>query len=101
MFFSFCFVSLVGIPVGIKRSALGLKICAIKIYKLIIRKKKKHDKIVLLVETKSNSIRALISKALTNLYISHDNQLASVINALGEYDDMKEEIKNLKISTVY
>ena len=101
MFFSFCFVSLVGIPIGIKRSALGLKTCAIKTYKLIIRKKKKHDKIVLLVETKSNSIRALISKALTNLYISHDNQLASVINALGEYDDMKEEIKNLKISTVY
>ena len=101
MFFSFCFVSLVGIPIGIKRSALGLKICAIKTYKLIIRKKKKHDKIVLLVETKSNSIRALISKALTNLYISHDNQLASVINALGEYDDMKEEIKNLKVSTVY
>ena len=101
MFFSFCFVSLVGIPIGIKRSALGLKICTIKTYKLIIRKKKKHDKIVLLVEIKSNSIRALISKALTNLYISHDNQLASVINALGEYDDMKEEIKNLKISTVY
>ena len=101
MFFSFCFVSLVGISIGIKRSALGLNICAIKIYKLIIRKKKKHDKIVLVVETKSNSIRALISKALTNLYISHDSQLAAVINALGEYDDMKEEIKNLKISTVY
>ena len=45
------FSSLIGIPVGITSSAIGLKICAItagnKKYKLIIKKKKnKHDKIV-------------------------------------------------------
>ena len=45
------FASLVGIPIGITSSAIGLKICAItagiKKYKLIIKKKKKkHDKIV-------------------------------------------------------
>ena len=45
------FASLVGIPIGITSSAIGLKICAItagiKKYKSIIKKKKKkHDKIV-------------------------------------------------------
>ena len=47
------FASLIGIPIGITSSAIGLKICAItagiKKYKSIIKKKKKkHDKIVLL-----------------------------------------------------
>ena len=49
----FPFASLVAIPIGIRSSAIGLKICAvtagIKKYKSIIKKKKKnHDKIVLL-----------------------------------------------------
>ena len=53
--------SLVGIPVGIARSAVRLKICAItagiKNYKSIIRKKrKKHDKIVLLQKAKLDTI---------------------------------------------
>ena len=43
------FASLVGIPIGITSSAIGLKICAItagiKTYKSIIKKKKKnHEK---------------------------------------------------------
>ena len=47
------FASLLGIPIKITSSAIGLKICAItagiKKYKSIIKKKKKkHDKIVLL-----------------------------------------------------
>ena len=45
------FASLIGIIIGIMCSVIGLKICAItagiKLYKLIIKKKKKkHDKIV-------------------------------------------------------
>ena len=61
-------------------SAIGLKICAItagiKQYKSIIKeKKKKHEKIVLLAETKLNSIEVLISKALINLYINHDESV--------------------------
>ena len=44
------FASLVGIPVSITSSAVGLKICVLtaKIY----MKKKKHDKILLLAKTK-------------------------------------------------
>ena len=54
----FTFASLLGIPIGIMTSAIGLKICAInagiKKYKSII-KKKKHDKIVLLAKSKLNN----------------------------------------------
>ena len=51
------FVSLVGFPIGITSSAVGLKICGItpgiKKYKSIIKKKrKKHQKIRLLAKTK-------------------------------------------------
>ena len=50
------FASLVGIPIGITSSATGLKICVItagiKKYKSITKKKKKkHDKIVLLAKS--------------------------------------------------
>ena len=63
------FASLVGIPIGITSSAIGLKIfvitAAIKKYKLIIKKKKKKpDKIVLLAKSNLNRIEFLISKAL-------------------------------------
>ena len=94
------FAALFGIPTGIRSSAIGLKICAIaeeiKKYKLIIKKKKKrkHDKIVLLVKSKLNSIEVSISKALIESNISHDEFV--LINMLKEYDDMKEEIKNSK-----
>ena len=94
------FAALLGIPTGIRSSAIGLKICAIaeeiKKYKLIIKKKKKrkHDKIVLLVKSKLNSIEVSISKALIESNISHDEFV--LINMLKEYDDMKKEIKNSK-----
>ena len=71
------FACLVGIPIEITSSVTGLKICAIiagiKRYKSIVEKKKKHDKIVLLVKSKLNSIEVLISKSLIDLDISHDD----------------------------
>ena len=71
------FTSLVGVPVGITSSAIGIKTRAItagiKKYKSNIRKKKKkHDKIVLLGKTKLYTIEVLISKALIDSYVSHD-----------------------------
>ena len=92
------FASLLCFPVGIKSSAVGIKICpiiaGIKNYKSIIKKeKKKHDKIALLGKDRLNNIEVLISKALIDSYISHD-EFVSVNNALIEYNEMKEEIKN-------
>ena len=62
---------------------------------IIKKKEKKNDKIVLLAKTKSISIEVLISKALINSNISHDEYVL-INDALKEYDDMKGEIKNLK-----
>ena len=73
-------------------------IAGIKKYKSIIKKKKKrHDKIVLLRKDKLNTIEVLISKALIDSYISHD-EFVSVNNVLKEYNKMKEEIKNPETS---
>ena len=99
------FAPLVAIPLGITTSTVGIKICAItagiKKYKSIIKKKKmKHDKIVLLEKDKLNSIEVLISKALINSYVSHD-EFVSVNNVLREYYEMKEEIKNPETSFEY
>ena len=63
------FASLIVIPLGITISAIGLNICAItagirRHQTIIKKKKKKHDKIVLLVKSKLNSIEILISKSL-------------------------------------
>ena len=92
------FASLVGIPIGITSSATGLKICVItagiKKYKSIIKKKKKkHDKIVLLAKSKLNSIEVLISKALIDSNISHD-EFVLINNVLKKFYDMNEEVKS-------
>ena len=92
------FASLAGIPIGITRSGIGLKICAItagiKKYKSIIKKKKKeHDKIVLLA--KSNQHR--ISKTLIDLVNSHD-EVALRNNILKQYNEMKKEIQIRRLS---
>ena len=50
----------------------------------------------MLVSSKLNSIEVLISKALIDSNISHD-EFVLISNVLKEYDDMQEEMKNLKI----
>ena len=81
------FGSLVGIPVGITSSAIGLKICVIiagiKKYKSIIKKKKKHDKILSLARSILNNVE-VISKALTDSNISHD-EFVSMNNVTKEF----------------
>ena len=66
------FASLVAIPVGITSSAVGIKICAImagiKKCKSIIKKKKKHYKIVFLGNDKLYTIEVLISNFMMNLF---------------------------------
>ena len=90
------FASLVGIPTRIASSTIWLKVCkisaGIKKYKsTIMKKRKKHDKIVLLTKSKLNSVEVLISKALIDSNISHDEFV--LINVLKEFH-MNKEIKN-------
>ena len=85
-----------GIPLGITSSAVGLKICAattgIKKKKSIIRKKeKKHGKIVLLANTKWNTLEVIIPILLIKTFISHD-EFVLVNNVLKEYVWYKRKI---------
>ena len=45
--------------------------------------------------SKTNDIKVLISKALTDSYISYD-KFVLVNKVLKAYDDLKEKVKNLK-----
>ena len=54
----------------------------------------------MLGKDKLNTIEVLISKALIDLYISHD-KFVSVNNVLREYNEIKEEIRNPKTSLEY
>ena len=70
------FVFLLGIPIVNTNSVIRLKLFAktteTKKHKSIIgKKKKKHDKIVLLAKSKSNSIQVIISKALIDSNTIH------------------------------
>ena len=92
-------------PIEITSSAIGLNNCAItagikKFKSMIKKKKRKHDKIVLLAKSKLNSIEVLISKTLINPVISH-NEFVLINNVLKltECNEMKEERKNLKTSS--
>ena len=85
------FASLVATHVSITSSDAGIKICeiiaGIKKYKPIIKKekKKKHNQIVLLAKSKLNVIKALISQALIDSFITHGVQFVLINNALFIY----------------
>ena len=90
---------MIGIPIGIKSSAIGLNICAItrgiKNHKSIIKKRKeKHNSIVLLAKSKLNKIEVLISKILIDSVISHGKFLL-INKVLKEYNEVKQEMKYL------
>ena len=57
-----------------------------------IKKKKNHDKILLLGKSQLNRIKVLISKALIDLNICHE-EFNLINNMLKEFCHMKEEIK--------
>ena len=61
-------------------------------YKSIIKKKEKHDKVVLLAKSKLNNIEALISKAFIGSVKSYD-EFGLINNVLEKFYDMKVEIK--------
>ena len=100
MYFNLCFCFFDWCPIGITISAIKLKACTItteiKKDKSIIKKtKKEHDKRVSLTKSKLESIEVSISKALFDSDIS-PGKFVLINNVLKEYNEMKEEIKNLK-----
>ena len=93
----YAFACLLGIPMGITSSAIGLIICTITVgiekYKSTVKKiKKKHDKIVLLAKSKWNSIEILISTALIDSNVSHD-EFILINNVLKNMTKWKKKSK--------
>ena len=88
------FTSIVGSPVGIARASLTLFFSlttgiAKKLLNITRNKKKKHDKIIMLAKSKLSSIETLVSQALTDMKISHE-EFITILKEKNRYQKMKD-----------
>ena len=94
------FSSVIGAPAGIASASLSLVFSLttgiIKLFlKITRKKKKKHNKIVMLARGKLNSTEALIFQALIGLGINHE-EYKSFNNEEKNYRILKENIRMMK-----
>ena len=92
------YATLLGLPVGIAGSSLTLIFTVgVGINKSLLRvtkkRKKKHNKIIVLGKSKLNVIDTLLSGALNDSKISHE-EFANVITEKNIYENIKENIKD-------
>ena len=91
------FTSVADAPVGIASASFTL-IFSLKcgIIKTLLgttrNKKKKYDKILMLVKSKLNSIETLISQALIDMEISHE-EFVIILKEKDKYEKMKENLR--------
>ena len=95
------YTSVVGTPEGIAGSSLTLIFTigtgiSKSLLKLTKKRKKKHNKIVLLAKNKLNMIDTLLSSALNDSEISH-KEFTDIINEANIYENIKENINKLTI----
>ena len=64
-----------------------------KILNITRNKKKKYDKILMLAKSKLNSIETLISQALIDLHISHE-EFVTILNEKDKYEKMKDNLRS-------
>ena len=62
--------------------------------KLTKRRKKKHNKIIVLAKNKLNTIDTLLSSALNDSEISHE-EFSNIVTEANIYENIKENIKEL------
>ena len=90
--------TIVGIPVGITGASLTL-IFTISIginkslLKVTKKRKKKHNKIITLAKSKLNTIETLLSSALNDSKVSHE-EFPNIITKKNIYENIKENIKD-------
>ena len=95
------FTSVTGAPVGIESASFTLSFSlTTRIVKKLLniirkkkKKKKKHDKILMLSKSKVNSIDTLISQALIDMDISHE-EFSTTLKEKDRYEMMKDNLKN-------
>ena len=93
------YASVVGTTAGIAGSPLtliftigtGISKSLLKVTK---KRKKKHNKIIALAKNKLNTIDTLLSSALNDSEISHE-ELSNIITEANIYENIKENIKEL------
>ena len=92
------FTSVVGAPVGIASESFTLIFYLTTgiVKKLIVitkNKKKKHNKILMLDKSKLNSIETLISQALIDIEISHEEFIA-IFKEKDIYEKLKDSLRS-------
>ena len=91
------FISIIGVPAGIASASFTLILSVtagiIKLLSTTIKKKKKHDQIVMLTKSKYSSIEALISQALNDIDISHE-EFITTLKEKDRYEKMKGNVRN-------
>ena len=95
------YASIVGALAGIEGSSLtliftkgtGISKSLLNVTK---KRKKKHNKIIVLAKNKLNMIDTLLSSALNDSEISHE-EFTNIINEANIYENIKENIKELTI----
>ena len=92
------YATVLGLPVGIAGSSLTL-IFTIStginksLLKVTEKRKKKHNKIIALAKSKLNTIDTLLSSALNDFKISHE-EFTNIITEKNIYENIKENIKD-------
>ena len=94
------FTSIIGAPAGIASASFSLIFSLTtgiikKLLKIARNKKKKHNKIFVLLRSKLNSIDKLVSQAFVDLEISHE-EFKTIINEEENYRRLKEVIRMMK-----
>ena len=92
------YASVVGTPAGIAGSSLTLIFTigtgtSKSLLKVTKKRKKKHNKIITLAKSKLSDIETLLSSALNDSKISHE-EFTSIITEKNIYENIKENIKN-------
>ena len=92
------FTSIAGAPVGIASASLtlifSLTTGIVKTLLNITRnKKKKHDEILTLAKSKLNTIETLISQALIDMDINHE-ELVTILKEKDKYEKMKDKLRS-------
>ena len=92
------FSSVIGAPAGIASASFTLIFSLTtgivkKLLDKTRKKRKKHDKILMSAKSKLNSIDALISQALIDVDINHE-EFVTILREKDRYEKMKENLKN-------
>ena len=92
--------TVVGIPVGIAGASLTVIFTVTtgvvkKILNIMRKKKKNHNKIITLAKNKLNMIETLISQALIDFDISHE-EFSKIIYEKNNYEQIKDNIRSKK-----